>query len=278
MTISAFVVSYNRESTIEACLRSLRFADELIVIDKGSNDKTFEISHDIADKVYRVEWSPTVERTRLEALALREHENIVFLDDDECFSIDAVNFFKDEDRNGFSDGYYIPCRHFILGWHSTTSYYWPERSLRAFKKGCVQFSENVHSGIQYHGSVTSFPHYESGIYFSNLSHVNAGQWIEKTNRYTSQIERATFFFDDGERPFYDQMRDRLYYWMVERTSSRKEYDQIVAALRAIYDLIDFIKCWEIKIDPDGEKSFDDFCRIIIENHKDNLRLYGKASR
>src|SRR5512137_1109685 len=69
MPISGFVVAYNRAALLGTCLRSLRFADELIVIDKSSTDDTPRIARRHADRVITVPFSPTVEETRSLALA-----------------------------------------------------------------------------------------------------------------------------------------------------------------------------------------------------------------
>jgi hypothetical protein len=66
--ISGFVIAYNRARLLATCLRSLRFVDELIVIDKSSTDDTPRITRRYADRVIRVPWSPTVEETRSLAL------------------------------------------------------------------------------------------------------------------------------------------------------------------------------------------------------------------
>ena len=52
--ISVFVVAYNREAHITACLKAVQFADEIILIDKGSSDKTVEYGAPLADKVITV--------------------------------------------------------------------------------------------------------------------------------------------------------------------------------------------------------------------------------
>jgi glycosyltransferase involved in cell wall biosynthesis len=67
--ISGFVVAYNRAALLGTCLRSLRFVDELIVIDKSSTDGSPRIARRYADRVITVPWSPTVEETRGFALA-----------------------------------------------------------------------------------------------------------------------------------------------------------------------------------------------------------------
>ena len=84
--ISGFVIAYNRASLVGTSLRSLRFVDELIVIDKSSTDDTPAIARRYADKVFTVPWSPTVEETRAFALEQCRHDWIAFLDDDEMLN------------------------------------------------------------------------------------------------------------------------------------------------------------------------------------------------
>ena len=49
--LSGVVISYNRRDVIETCLNAARICEELIVVDKSSNDGTAEIARRIADKV-----------------------------------------------------------------------------------------------------------------------------------------------------------------------------------------------------------------------------------
>src|SRR6185369_16398107 len=84
--LSAFVITYNRASLLETCLRAVSFADELIVVDKSSTDNSTEIAARYADRVEVVPWSPTVEETRAFAASLCRHEWVLCLDDDEILS------------------------------------------------------------------------------------------------------------------------------------------------------------------------------------------------
>ena len=74
MSVSGFVIAYNRAHLLATCLRSLRFVDELIVIDKSSTDDTPRIARRYADRVITVPWSPTVEETRSFALDQCRHD------------------------------------------------------------------------------------------------------------------------------------------------------------------------------------------------------------
>jgi glycosyltransferase involved in cell wall biosynthesis len=115
--ISAFVIVFNRASILGTCLRALRFADELIVVDKSSTDGSRVIAGAYADDVITVPWTPTVEETRTLALSLCRHEWILFMDDDECLSASAEGYIRREIENPIADIYEIPLRHYILGRH-----------------------------------------------------------------------------------------------------------------------------------------------------------------
>src|SRR5690348_12811641 len=91
-SLSSVVITYNRVGVVETCLRSARFADELIVVDKGSTDGTAEIGRRMADRFVQVPWSPTVEETRADAISLATAPWVLSLDDDECLNAKAIEF------------------------------------------------------------------------------------------------------------------------------------------------------------------------------------------
>ena len=145
--ISAFVVSYNRASIIESCLRSLRFVDELSVIDKSSDDGTAEIARRYADKVVVVPWTPTVEETRHFALGLCSHDLIVYLDDDECLSSDAIRFIWNESTNPSADVYPPPFHNYFLGRFDSRTRDWPAYHERFFRKHALELPMIVHAPV-----------------------------------------------------------------------------------------------------------------------------------
>ena len=244
MPISGFVVSYNREATIETCLRSIRFVDELIVLDKSSTDGTARIAARFADRVITVPWSPTVEETRSLALDHCQHDRIAFLDDDECFSPEAIRYLDRELRHGNADLYSLPCRHHVLGRHDEGAYYWPQRHIRAFGRGALTFESTVHGGERLSkGAMTAEPAFDSGVCFHNISHPDAAAWVEKTNRYTSRRDRKGSV-SAGMDDLFAASKDRLDHWIEKSGHSSSRYAQSVAILRAVYDLVDLVKHWE----------------------------------
>jgi glycosyltransferase involved in cell wall biosynthesis len=59
-TVSAIVVCFNEERNIGACLDSLRWCDEIVVVDSFSTDRTVEICRQYTDRVVQRKWASTV--------------------------------------------------------------------------------------------------------------------------------------------------------------------------------------------------------------------------
>jgi glycosyltransferase involved in cell wall biosynthesis len=264
--ISAFVVSYNRVALIGSCLRALAFADEIIVIDKSSTDATRIVAGRLADRVITVPWSPTVEETRTFALSQCRYEWIVFLDDDECLSPEAVRFLQTELEAPRADIYALPLRHYILGVHDERAYYWPEHHIRCFRRGTVAFSPTVHAGIELLSDRIMRVAPDAGVCIHHLSHPDVAGWIERTNRYTGRPNRARVADPNCDLAAF--AHGRIDHWL-ERTQDEVPdgYPAAVALLRAIYDMVDRLKTWEETRGLDGEVLFRQLCAELDAAHE-----------
>ena len=252
--LSAFVVSYNRARLLRTCLSALGFADEILVVDKSSTDDSRAVAEALADRVLTVPWSPTVEETRGFALAQCAHEWVLCLDDDECLSPEAVLFIDQELRAPRADIYDIPLRHYILGRHDERAYYWPETHARLFRRTAVAFRDTVHAGLTLLSQHRFYVPLETGACIHHLSHRDAAEWIEKTNRYTSRSDRHSAPPDEPDLIRF--AHDRLDHWMAATAPSEgSDYPAAVALLRAVYDMVDRVKVWEVEAGLDGAAAF-----------------------
>ncbi len=256
--VSGFVIAHNRASLVETCLRSIRFVDQLIVIDKSSTDGTRAIAKRYADRVITVPWSPTVEETRAHALALCRHDWVVHLDDDEMFSPEAIAFLSRPRARDAAEAYYLPKKHYILGRFDQAAYYWPEHHPQFFRKDAVAFGPTVHGGVQVLTEHVERIAPESGICIHHLSHLDAAQWIEKTNRYTSRPDRVRCAPEAADLIGFAHAR--IEHWVARTASTgRGDYAAAVALLRAVYDMIDRVKSWEQADGLDGAAAFAATC-------------------
>ena len=239
-------------------MRALRFADEVIVVDKLSTDDTPAIAALHADRVITVRWSPTADETRAFALAQCTHDWIVFVDDDECFSPQAMQFIQAELAAPTAEAYAFPLRHYILGVHDERAYYWPEHHIRFFHRGAVEFSATVHACVVPRSDRVLHVAADTGVCIHHLSHQDVAQWIDKTNRYTSCIDRARV--EHAGCDLIGFAHARIDHWISRtRDSTPDGYPAAVALLRAVYDLIDRLKVWQEERGLDGAALFSQVC-------------------
>jgi glycosyltransferase involved in cell wall biosynthesis len=251
--LSAFIISYNRASLLESCLRAVSFADEVIVVDKSSTDGSADVAARHADRVEIVPWSPTVEETRAFALSRCRHEWVLFLDDDEILSGETGPYLRQLLATTEADIFTVPLRHYILGVHDERAFYWPEAHHRLFRKGAIEFTPTVHNGTVLRSPRTEAIPLESGVCIHHLSHPDVASFIERTNRYTGRRDRARV---TGEADLIAFAHARIDYWTERsRDVDRDGYPAAVAILRAIYDIVDRLKSWEETRGVDGAAMF-----------------------
>jgi glycosyltransferase involved in cell wall biosynthesis len=97
--ISAFMICKNEESAIESALESLTWADEIIIVDGHSSDRTVEIAKRYTDKVFLREWTNFGEQRNF-ALSKTTHPWVFFLDADEVCSADLISWFREFKKKG----------------------------------------------------------------------------------------------------------------------------------------------------------------------------------
>ena len=85
MTLSVIIITKNEEQMIRDCLQSVSWADEIIVVDSGSNDNTVGICKNLGAQVHVMDW-PGFGPQKNRALELATGDWVVSLDADERVS------------------------------------------------------------------------------------------------------------------------------------------------------------------------------------------------
>ncbi len=184
--ISVIVLTLNEEINISACLESLSWIDDVIIVDSFSRDRTVEISkrmrsdirvlnHEFKDFGDQRNWA--IDNTN------PKHEWILFLDADErCTPELAEGIRKSTSDSGDTVGFYLTYRNIFLGkWIKHCTFY-PSWQLRLFKKGYVRFRKEGHGQRE----VTDGPlDYITAPYdHYGFSH-GIFHWIERHNKYST---------------------------------------------------------------------------------------------
>jgi len=190
---------------------------------------------------------------------------VVFLDDDEMLSPAAIAYLHAAGRGAAPDAVALPRRHWILGEFNPAAYYWPERQIRFFRKGAVEFGPVVHGGIAVRTDRVEEIDADSPIHIEHLSHVDAAQWIERTNRYTSRPRRVSSAAEGAN--LIDFAHRRIAHWQAQsRHSDCNDYAAAVALLRAVYDMVDRVKAWEAERGGDGAAAFRARCTELQRSY------------
>ncbi len=179
--LSAIVITKNEASHIAACLESLSFADEIVVVDSYSEDGTGEIAKRFTEHVYAVEWKGYAE-TKQVALQKATGEWILWLDADERIPPESAEEIKQViQKDNCYSGYRMPRKAYFLGRWIRHGGWYPGYVVRLFKKEKGHFGyERVHEKLILDGHVGSLT--EPLIHYTDHS---IEEYYDKFNRYTS---------------------------------------------------------------------------------------------
>ena len=135
MAISVCIITYNEEKNIRRCLESASWANEIIVVDSLSEDRTVEIAREFTRDIHQRSWIGYVDQKNF-AMSKASNDWILSLDADEQVS-EALReeILKEILNPAARDGYRIPRRSFYQGKWIRFSGFYPDRQLRLFRRG-----------------------------------------------------------------------------------------------------------------------------------------------
>jgi glycosyltransferase involved in cell wall biosynthesis len=181
MSLTVIVITLNEERHIAECLESVRWADEIIVMDSQSTDRTVAISREFTSKVFIKQFNGYSENKN-SALQQATSEWILWLDADERVTSELAEEIQSilaarPPQNGFA----VPRKAFFLGrWIRHCGWY-PGYVVRLFRRQGARFSDSkVHEGVVITGP--------SGRLRNALLHYtddSVEHYLWKLNRYTT---------------------------------------------------------------------------------------------
>lgn len=252
MTISVAIATFNEEKNIADCLESVKWADEIIVVDEKSSDKTVQIAKKFTKKIFSVGHGSNhslghdtmFHKTKQLALDKCSGNWILSIDADERVSPELRDeVIKTINSKPQFSNYQIPRKNMIFGkWLEHTGWY-PDYQIRLFRKGSALWPcKSVHELIEVNG--------ETGSLKSDLSHIqykSVEQFIDRLNRYTTND--ANFLIDKGEKVIWsdaikfpaDEFLRRFFFWEGYKDGL---HGLVLSLLQAASRLVVFAKMWE----------------------------------
>lgn len=181
--VSVYIIAYNEEDKIAAAVSSALWADEVIVADSHSSDRTAEIAESLGARVVQIDFEG-FGKLRNDAIAACSHAWVFSLDSDERCTPEAAEEIRSIiNRADAADTWYTPRRNWFMGrWIKHCGWYPDYRQPQLFRKGALLFNEadEVHEGFEIHGSVD---HMRNAIWqfpFKDLSQIQ-----DKGKRYST---------------------------------------------------------------------------------------------
>ena len=182
--ISAYIIAFNEADKIEAALRSVRWADEIVVADSFSTDATVEIARRYTERVIQVPF---------EGFGKLRNEVLKELTGDWIFSLDADERCTEAVRDEIlallagsppHDVYRVPRKSYMMGrWIKGSGWYPNFRQPQLFRKGAMRYTlEPVHEGYE---NLSGKPLGTLGNAIWQLPFRNLEEVIKKMNRYSS---------------------------------------------------------------------------------------------
>jgi len=178
--VSVTIITKNEAHEIEACLKSVSWADEIIVLDSGSTDNTVEICRQHTAHVYTTDW-PGFGPQKNRAIDKATGDWILSIDADERVSEALKEEILQTIPQTHLNGFYIPRLSYYCGQPMHHSGWWPDYVPRLFRAGHGNFSNDiVHERLQVTGTSGKLNNPLTHYSFRNMEGV-----LDKINQYSS---------------------------------------------------------------------------------------------
>ena len=244
LTLSVVIITFNEEANLARTLASVAWADEIVVVDSGSTDRTREVAESYRAKFYVEQWKGFAAQKN-SALAKATGDWILSLDSDEevepalAQEIQAVL-----GANPSVAGFWAPRKNFFLGRWIKHGGFYPDPKLRLFRRGAGQFEDRlVHEDLHIEGTTASLQHH-----LLHHAYPTIEDYVEHMNRYSTlgaqmaveKRPRGFSFVDIVVRP-----RLTFFYNYVLRLGFRDGREGLLLHLyHADYVSWKYAKAWE----------------------------------
>jgi glycosyltransferase involved in cell wall biosynthesis len=180
LKISAVVITKNEELNIKECLETLRWADEIIIIDSNSTDNTTEIAAKFTDKIFLID-SDVFSEKRIMSFEKCSNDWILFLDADERLTPELQEELININPAIDIKGYRINRRNYYFGQWLKHSGVYPDKHIRLFNKQFANITPRIiHEGVEINGNVAELSGEMIHYSFRDMTHM-----IDKINLYST---------------------------------------------------------------------------------------------
>ena len=243
--LSVTIITYNEEKNIRECLDSVRWVDEIVVLDSYSTDRTEKICREYTDKVFQNEW---LGYGRQKNMCAERAEN------DWIFNLDADEVVTPELKAELMEllsstpslsVYHVPRKNYFgKRWIRYCGWY-PDYIVRLYNKKRTRFHHSdVHESVR----VDARPGILRGA-IKHYTYDNLSDYISRQNRYSSLAAegmaregREAHWYDLSLRPIFAFIKA----YLLKLGFLEGALGFILSIGHSFYTFLKYVKLWEIK--------------------------------
>lgn len=249
--LSVTIITLNEEKKIRDALESVKWADEIVVIDSGSSDRTMEICREYTDKVFHNPWPGFVAQKNF-ATEKASHRWILSIDADERVTPELKEEIMALMKAPGASAYALPRKVFYLGRWIYNSGWYPDYKTRLFdRERCRWEGAQVHETVKAEGEVlrmkSDLIHYTFDDIEDHIKTMNSYTTLA-AKEYTKkrQISRTDLAF----RPIFTFFKS----YIVKKGFKDGMPGFIISAAAACHVFLKYAKTWELKNVKEKEES------------------------
>jgi (heptosyl)LPS beta-1,4-glucosyltransferase len=252
MSISAIVIAKDAEKIIEKTLKSVQFADEIILVDIKSKDDTVIKAKKLASRIYKFpKDSRFVEPVRNFALEKSNKDWILVLDADEEIPPTLAEELIKVSQNPEKEAYYLPRKNIVFKkWMQHTAW-WPDYQLRFFKKGVITWSEEIHAqpllnGKEVKRENVAILENKEDLAIIHHNYDSVKEYLERFNRYTDieAEQKKTENFSISATALFKTFKDDLFTRFFKREGYKDgAHGLYLSIAQGLYQMTTQMKIW-----------------------------------
>ncbi len=214
--LSVVIITMNEEKMIEGAVKSAEFADQIIIADGGSEDKTIEIAQNLGAEIININQENTnFARWRNQAIKHAKYDWVLYLDADERITKKLKSFLtKSSNLKAKSySAYALPRENYYLGKRVKHGGTWPDYVIRLFHKpDFIEWQGKLHEQPKFKGE---------------LSHLDA-PLVHYTHRdLTSMLEKTIKWTESEAQLLYQSDHPPVVWWRILRMMATKFWQRII---------------------------------------------------
>lgn len=248
--VSVVIITFNEEKNIRAALESAKWADEIVVLDSFSTDRTVDICREYTQEVYQESWRG-FSGQKQRAVDLAKNDWVFVLDSDERFTEWLRAEIAGLLQNGpGKDGYYCARRNHFMGREILHGGWYPDYSLRLFDRTKGRFvRREVHEAVEVRGATGYLDNPMLHYTYNGIS-----DYLKRMERYAGLA--AGELYKNGKKAGVLELMLRPPFtffkmYLLKQGFRDGVHGLVLAVLYSYYTFSKYAMLWELRQDEKG---------------------------